>query len=85
MSDDFLPDIERAAKARALMEDPLMVEAFSQLEKELIESWQRETDWKQREEIWHQQKALQQVHTYLMTRLQQKGMLAQRKLQKANQ
>lgn len=81
-NDDLMRDVNRAARARALMDDELLKEAFDQLEKELTESWKKQKDAPAREQIWERIQALYAVKAYLANHLQNKGTIAQRMLAK---
>lgn len=64
-------DVERAAKAEALLRDPTLVEAFDNLEANFIEAWRNTSvaDTDNRERIYHLLSALQalkgQLHTVI--------------------
>ncbi len=64
-------DVERAAKAEALLRDPTLVEAFDNLEANFIEAWRNTSvaDTENRERIYHLLSALQalkgQLHTVI--------------------
>jgi hypothetical protein len=64
-------DVERAAKAEALLRDPTLVEAFDTLETNFIEAWRNSSvaDTDNRERIYHLLSALQalkgQIHSVI--------------------
>jgi hypothetical protein len=64
-------DVERAAKAEALLRDPTLVEAFDTLETSFIEAWRNSSvaDTDNRERIYHLLSALQalkgQIHSVI--------------------
>lgn len=45
-------ETERAAHAKALIEDELLVEMFTLLDKELIDQWRKTTSQDERDRIW---------------------------------
>lgn len=60
-------EILRAEKARALLTDPLISEAFATLEDEYVTSWITSPvrDAEARETIWRHLQALRKVHAHL--------------------
>jgi hypothetical protein len=71
----------RADRARAIIEDELLVAAFANLEATYVEAWQatRSDDTAGREALWHRIKALGMVRADL-NRVLEDGMIARDRL-----
>ena len=83
MSDDRLRDaISRAQQARDLLENELLLEAYAQIDQELINAWRltpsRDTD--ARERIWHAVQANGKHKDYLQS-VANSGKIAQKELE----
>jgi hypothetical protein len=65
-------EIARAERARALLNDPLLIEAFATLEQDYIDGWTRTgVDQSEgREAIWRHLQALRQVRAHLESAVQ---------------
>lgn len=73
--------LDRAARAAALLRDPLLGEAFQAIEARLMDGWKesKADDWKGREQIFAYLKTLSSVKVWLET-VVQGGALAARDL-----
>ena len=73
--------IAAAERARALIEDPLLVSAFDRLETKVLAAWRatQPTDTAGREQLWHHFQALAEVRLELNTTLND-GVMAQAQL-----
>jgi hypothetical protein len=74
-------DVERAAKAEALLREPILVEAFDTLETNFIDAWRNTSvaDTDNRERIYHLLSALQALKGHLHTVIES-GKVAQANL-----
>jgi|TARA_Y100001938_G_C7980242_1_gene374008 hypothetical protein len=82
MSEDKLRgEMDRGAKAKALLNNPMLKEAFEQLEKQYIEAWKisPNRDSEGRERIYLLMKSLDAVHAHLVSVLET-GKLAEKQL-----
>ena len=82
MSDDKLrDDLNRAQQANDLLQSELLIEAYEQIDAELVGAWRltpaRDTD--ARERIWHAVQANAKHKNYLRT-VAENGKLAQKEL-----
>jgi CRISPR/Cas system-associated protein Csm6 len=82
MSDDKIQaDISRAARARALLEDPLLVEAFATLDKDLIDRWRVTANAEDRDRVWQAVQIAEKVR-HMLGLVIANGRLAQAELDK---
>ena len=60
---------ERERRAKALMDDPLFIESFSELKKELLGQWEHSgsTDIDARESIWLAIRLLDRIHSHIQS------------------
>ena len=60
---------ERERRAKALMSDPLFIESFSELKKELLGQWEQSgsTDIDARESIWLAIRLLDRIHGHIQS------------------
>lgn len=81
MTDQLREDVERAVRAKVLLEDPLLIEAFDTLRKTYIEAWEttkaRETD--ERERLWQALQIVGLAETHLRSVLSS-GEVAQKEI-----
>lgn len=78
-------EILKGAHARKLLDDPVLVEAFDQLEEDYVSEWKSSTDADKREQAWHSVKALQDIRTRLRVisdRGQVAAVIAERRMDK---
>lgn len=68
--------VERAARCKALLDDPYLAEAFAAVEKHLIGTWRVAQMPEAREDAWHELSALGRVKA-LLTMAVQDGRIAQ--------
>ncbi len=63
---------ERARRAQSLLNDPLIVEAFETLEKDLLDSWKHSgtSDKETRESLWLAMRLLDRLHIHLQSILE---------------
>jgi hypothetical protein len=75
-------EIRRGEQARALLEDPLLAEAFAVLEQSYIEGWRSTPVMaaQAREHIWAHLKALEQVRAHL-TSVLKSGQMSRQQLE----
>lgn len=71
--------IAAAERARALIEDPLLVDAFDHLEQLYTASWKASQNPAERDALWHRTKALENLRADLNTTLND-GVMAQAQL-----
>ena len=57
----------RAAEAERIMAEPLLMEAFAQLDRELVNAWRHAEDAEQRERLWHAQDAVTRLRAALQS------------------
>lgn len=76
-------DRERAERARALLDDPLLVEVFDTLEREFFEGWSNSRSLDEREEIYNMIRVVRAVRDRL-DKVVQDGMIAARQLDPMN-
>ena len=60
---------ERERRAKALMNDPLFIESFDELKKELLGQWEHSgsTDIDARESIWLAIRLLDRIHSHIQS------------------
>lgn len=91
MTDTTEREIQRGERARQLLQDELLQEAFATIEKGLTEQWQNSPvrDKEAREKLWLTLRCLKLVHGHLHSTLETgvmaKATLAQRVGQKLSQ
>ena len=63
---------ERARRAQSLLKDPLIIEAFETLEKDLLDSWRNSgtSDTETRESLWLAMRLLDRLHIHLQSILE---------------
>lgn len=76
-------EVERAAQAEAVLNNPVLADAFVQLEKQFMDAWRQSSvgDTENRERIYHLCAALEAVKGHLTT-VVENGKIAQANLDK---
>lgn len=61
-----LVDLSRAQRARVILEDPLVAEAFALMESKVLDAWRASdgSDHAGRERLYHYQRAIRQFRTF---------------------
>ena len=60
-------DGHRASRAKEILDNEVFAEAFAETEADIVENWKAESDWRNREALHAQLKALQDVKAKLET------------------
>jgi hypothetical protein len=79
MAEDLQRDVRAARRAAELLNDPVMLQAFSDLEQQYIDAWKRCDSAEEREFFWYHQRALTDVQAQLRACVGS-GEIASRKL-----
>lgn len=66
---DLKLEVNLGALANDIIENPVFIETFTDLELELTQQWQNEMSPQSRETIWHQYQALQMIGERLKSRV----------------
>lgn len=74
-------DVERGRRAKLLLEDDLLKEAFEEVDKYFVHCWRKAEDTNLREQEWMKQKALAEVKRVLAIFIE-RGEMAERRLAK---
>ena len=82
MSEDRLREaLNRAAIAQDLLENPLIKEAYEQIESDITRSWRQASTLEEREEYWRALQANERHRAYFRSMVQN-GQIEQKELEK---